>query len=51
MTDPLPRSNTTGGFRHSSIVVHIENVGANSYPATARLAPSRTPISSMEEKR
>ena len=45
----LPRSHTTGGFRHSSIVVQMENVGANSYPSTTRFAPSRTPMSSMDE--
>ena len=39
-----------GGLRHSSIVVQIENVGANSYPSTAKFAPSRTPTSSMDEK-
>ena len=44
----LPRSHTTGGFRHSSIVVQMENVGANSYPSTTRFAPSRTPISSTD---
>jgi hypothetical protein len=27
---PRPRSQTTGGLRHSSIVVHIEKVGAKS---------------------
>jgi hypothetical protein len=27
---PRPRSQTSGGFRHSSIVVQIENVGAKS---------------------
>jgi len=27
---PRSRSHTTGGLRHSSIVVQIENVGANS---------------------
>ena len=27
---PLPRSQIMGGLRHSSIVVQIENVGANS---------------------
>ena len=42
-------SQMTGGFRHSSIVVQIEKVGQKSYPSTTRFAPSRTPISSMEE--
>ena len=27
------------------------HIGANSYPSTARLAPSRTPHSSIEENR
>ncbi len=29
VNQPRPRSQITGGFRHSSIVVQIENVGAN----------------------
>ena len=29
---PRSRSQISGGFRHSSIVVQIENVGANAYP-------------------
>jgi len=41
----------SGGLRHSSIVVQIENVGAKSYPSTTRSAPSRTPSSSISEKR
>jgi len=43
-----PLSHTTGGFRHSSMVVQMENDGAKSYPVTVRSAPSRTPTSSME---
>jgi hypothetical protein len=31
------------------MVVQIENVGAKSYPSTTRSAPSRTPISMIEE--
>ena len=45
VNQPRPRSQITGGFRHSSIVVQMEKVGANSYPATSRLAPSLTPSS------
>ena len=48
---PRSRSQISGGFRHSSIVVQIENVGANAWPATARSAPSRTPTSSIRENR
>ena len=48
-------SHTTGGLRHSSIVVHIENDGAKisspSSPVTTRLAPSRVPSSSISENR
>ena len=43
---PRSRSQITGGFRHSSIVVQIENVGAKSKPSISRSAPSRTPTSS-----
>jgi hypothetical protein len=50
VNQPRSRSHTTGGLRHSSIVVQIENVGAKSYPSTTRLAPSRTPTSSTAEK-
>ena len=50
-----PSCQITGGFRHSSIVVHIENDGAKiSWPSssvTTRLAPSRVPSSSISEKR
>src|SRR6185503_11188126 len=46
---PRPRSQITGGLRHSSIVVQMENDGAKSYPSTTRFAPSRTPISSIDE--
>ena len=45
VNQPRPRSQMTGGFRHSSIVVQMEKVGAKSYPATVRFAPSRTPSS------
>ena len=49
----LPRS--TGGLRHSSIVVHIENDGAKislpSSSVTTRLAPSRVPSSSISLNR
>ncbi len=30
VNQPRSRSQMTGGFRHSSMVVQIENVGANS---------------------
>src|SRR4051794_38332258 len=49
-----PSCHTTGGLRHSSIVVHIENDGAKislpSSSVTTRLAPSRVPSSSISEK-
>ena len=48
---PRSFSQITGGFKHSSIVVQIENVGAKAYPSISRLAPSRTPTSSIVEKR
>src|SRR5207247_5545114 len=48
---PRPRSQTSGGLRHSSIVVQIENVGAKSYPSTTRSPPSRTANSSISGKR
>ena len=44
---PRSASQITGGLRHSSMVVQIENDGAKSYPSTVRFAPSRTPISSI----
>ena len=47
VNQPRPRSQTTGGFRHSSIVVQMEKVGAKSYPATSRFAPSLTPSSAI----
>ncbi len=47
VNQPRSFSQITGGLRHSSIVVQIENVGAKSWPATFRLAPSLTPISSI----
>ena len=54
-TSALARSQITGGLRHSSIVVHIENDGAKislpSSSVTTRLAPSRVPSSSMSENR
>ena len=43
VNQPRSFSQMTGGLRHSSIVVQMEKVGAKSYPATSRLAPSRTP--------
>ena len=47
-------SQITGGLRHSSIVVHIENDGAKiSLPlssVTTRLAPSRVPSSSISRE-
>ena len=48
---PRSRSQMTGGLRHSSIVVQMENVGAKPWPGTRRSAPSRTPISSIAENR
>ena len=50
VNQPRSRSQTTGGLRHSSIVVQIEKVGAKSKPSTTRFAPSRMPISSISEK-
>ena len=47
VNQPRPFSQTTGGFRHSSIVVQMENVGANRCPSITMFAPSRTPISSI----
>ena len=51
VNQPRLFSHTTGGFRHSSIVVQIEKFGAKSCPRTTRFAPSRIPISSMRSKR
>ena len=48
---PRDFSHTIGGFKHSSMVVQMENVGANSKPSIDRFEPSRTPISSMLSKR
>ncbi len=48
---PRSFSQTTGGLRHSSIVVQIENDGAKANPATSRFAPSRIPTSSISSKR
>ncbi len=49
-----PSSQITGGLRHSSIVVHIENDGAKislpSSSVTTRLAPSRVPSSSISRE-
>ena len=42
---PRPRSQISGGLRHSSIVVQMLNVGANSNPSITRSLPSRTPTS------
>ncbi len=51
---PRSRSHTTGGLRHSSMIVHIEKPGANtSLPSSSRItrfAPSRVPSSSMWSK-
>ncbi len=49
VNQPRSRSQITGGLRHSSMVVQIEKLGANAYPSTSRLAPSRTPTSSIRE--
>ena len=53
--DGRSRSHTTGGLRHSSMIVHIENPGAKtSLPSSSRmtrLAPSRVPSSSISLKR
>ena len=50
-----PSCQMTGGLRHSSIVVHIENDGAKislpSSSVTTRLAPSRVPSSSISLNR
>ena len=51
VNQPRSRSHTTGGLRHSSMSVQIENGGANSWPSTCRSAPSRTPSSSIRENR
>ncbi len=55
VNQPASFSQTTGGFRHSSIVVQIENDGAKislpSSSVTTRLAPSRTPSSSTSSNR
>src|SRR5687768_6679806 len=51
VNQPCSDSQMTGGLRHSSIVVQMENDGANSYPSTTRFEPSSTTISSNEEKR
>ena len=55
VNQPRSFSQTTGGLRHSSIVVHIEKLGAKtSLPSsswTTRLAPSRVPSSSISLKR
>ena len=51
VNQPRSFSQTTGGLRHSSIVVQMLKDGANSYPSTVRFAPSRVPSSSISEKR
>ena len=38
---PRPSSQTIGGFKHSSIVVQIENEGAKSNPSTLKFEPSK----------
>src|SRR3990172_2443734 len=50
VNQPRSFSQITGGFRHSSMVVQIENEGAKSYPATVMFDPSRTPTSSIVAK-
>ena len=42
-----PSFQISGGLRHSSIVVQIENDGANSYPSTVRLDPSKIVTASI----
>ena len=39
VNQPRSFSQITGGFRHSSIVVQMENEGANSYPADLEVGP------------
>ncbi len=51
VNQPRSASQITGGLRHSSMVVQIENDGAKSYPSTTRFAPSRTPSSSISANR
>ena len=51
VNQPRSFSHTTGGFRHSSIVVQMLNDGAKSWPRTDRFAPSRTPSSSISLNR
>jgi hypothetical protein len=54
VNQPRSRSQMTGGLRHSSMVVQIENdgakIGSPSGPVTTRFEPSRTPASSMSPK-
>ncbi len=38
VNQPRSFSHTTGGLRHSSIVVQIEKEGAKSYPSTVEVA-------------
>ena len=51
VNQPRSRSQMTGGLRHSSIVVQMENDGAKSWPRTVRFEPSRTPSSSISANR
>src|SRR5215212_3808306 len=51
VNQPLSFSQSTGGFKHSSIVVQIEKLGANSYPSIVMFAPSRIPTSSISSNR
>ncbi len=51
VNQPRSRSQITGGFRHSSMVVQIENDGAKSNPSTTRFDPSRVPSSSISPNR
>src|SRR5687768_483925 len=50
VNQPLSFSQIMGGFKHSSMVVQIEKLGAKSYPSMVILAPSRMPISSISSK-
>ena len=47
VNQPLPSSQTKGGFKHSSMVVQIENEGAKESPSITMLEPSKTVNSSI----
>src|ERR1044071_4839897 len=51
VNQPLSFSQITGGFKHSSIVVQMEKLGANSYPSIVIFVPSRMPISSISSNK